>query len=140
MLALFLYRLNYRLSKPLIGRVITNLGYFLTGIEIYYNAKIGEKVQIWHGQGTVIGQNSVIGEGCLILHQVTLGSGFVVIESGVKIGCGAKILGNVTIGKSSVISANAVVTKNIDKRSLVKSNGDVVILELEKEVVFGTKR
>ncbi|MFQ9122464.1 MAG: hypothetical protein ACLR5N_09935 [Haemophilus parainfluenzae] len=29
------------------------------------------------------------------------------------IGCGAKVLGDVTIGKNCIIGANAVVTKNV---------------------------
>lgn len=138
-LALSIYSLGHRVRNPLIGRVLTNLMHFLTGIEIYFNAEVGKGCQIWHGQGTVIGQNSVIGSGCLILHQVTLGSGFVVIGDNVKIGCGAKILGNLRVGNGCVISANAVVTKDVPENSLVKSNGEVIDLDFSKSVVFGTR-
>lgn len=137
--ALCMYRLSYRIGRPLIGRVLTNLMHFLTGVEIYYNAEIGRNVEIWHGQGTVIGQNARIADGCLILHQVTLGSGFVVLESDVKVGAGAKILGSITVGTGAVVGANAVVTRDVGAYTFVKSDGRTVPLDKEMPVSFGTR-
>jgi len=137
--ALLLYRINYLIGNPVIGRLVTNLGYFLTGVEIYYNAKIRSGVQLWHGQGTVIGQNAEVGSGCIILHQVTIGSGFVKVGSSVKIGCGAKLLGNIAIGDNCVISANSVVTRNISDSCLVKPDGSFRCIKPEENLSFGTK-
>ena len=41
------------------------------------------------------------------------------IEDNVYIGCGAKILGNITIGENSKIGANAVILKNVDKDTTI---------------------
>jgi serine O-acetyltransferase len=55
------------------------------------------------------------------------------IEDGVFVGAGAKILGNITIGKNAIIGANAVITKDVasdtiavgaDQRLVSKSEYD----------------
>lgn len=138
-MALMAYRLNYRIANPLVGRIITNAVFFLTGIEIYYNAKIGFRTQIWHGQGTVIGQNAIIGDDCLILHQVTLGSGFVVLGDRVKVGAGAKILGSISIADDCVVGANAVVTRSLPHRTMVTLTMHEQLLCEGREIAFGTK-
>jgi len=137
--ALLFYRANFRINSFLIGRVITNITFLITGIEIYYNAKIGYRVQIWHGQGTVIGKNAVIGDDCLILHQVTLGSGFVVLGDRVKVGAGAKILGSIFVQSDSVVGANAVVTRNIAPRTIVTTTQKFEAMSDDYVVIFGTK-
>lgn len=139
MVALLFYRVNYAIGNPIVGRLITNAGYFLTGAEIYYNAKLSTGVQLWHGQGTVIGQNAEIGPDSIILHQVTIGSGFVKIGASVKVGCGAKILGNISIGDDCVIAANSVVTKSVPARSLVRPDGSVRCILPGEDLSFGTK-
>lgn len=139
LLALLIYRLNNRINNPVIGKLITNIGFILTGVEIFYNAKIGYRVQVWHGQGTVIGQNAVIGDDSLILHQVTLGSGFVVIGRSVKIGAGAKILGNISIGDNSIIGANSVITKSLSPNSITRTPIEVHVSERASDIKFGTR-
>jgi len=138
-MALAIYRLNYKIGNPFVGRFLTNFGHLLTGVEIYFNAELGSGFQLWHGQGTVIGQNSKVGKNTLILHQVTLGSGFVVVGNGVKIGCGAKLLGNIEVGDGCVISANAVVTKDVPPGKLVKIDGTLLDIDENKEIIFGTR-
>ncbi len=139
LIALALHRLSYRVGHPVVGRVLTNLMHFLTGIEIYYNAEIGRGVEIWHGQGTVIGQRARIGDNCLILHQVTLGSGFVVLEHDVMVGAGAKILGTLVVGAGAVIGANAVVTKDVAGGTLVRPDGQTSDVEESAKLNFGTR-
>lgn len=137
--ALLIYRLNNRINNALIGRIITNIGFLLTGVEIYFNAKIGYRVQIWHGQGTVIGQNAVIGNDCLILHQVTLGSGFVVLGERIKVGAGAKILGSIYISDDCIIGANAVITEDLPPKTLATTQIQISQIENIKKISFGTK-
>jgi serine acetyltransferase len=71
-----------------------------------------------HPQGIVIHGHARIGRDVVIGHQVTLGGrdfslAAPCIEDGVYIGTGAKILGDVTIGRGATVGANAVVTKNV---------------------------
>ena len=77
---------------------------------------IGGGLYIQHGFSTMIAAES-IGENCWINQQVTIGykdrSGAPVIGDNVTITCGAKVLGNITVGNGAVIGANAVVVKDV---------------------------
>lgn len=80
----------------------------LFGIFISNSAKIGRDVIIYHH--VTIGSNTLEGSS---------GYGAPVIEDGVLIGAGAKIIGNITVGKNSRIGAGCVVTKDIPPNSVV---------------------
>ena len=98
-----------------------------TGIEIHPEAKIGKRLFIDHGMGVVIGQTTVIGDDCVIYHGVTLGATgkpklgkrHPTIGNNVMIGCGAKILGDITIGDNVLIGANTVVVNNVEANKTV---------------------
>jgi serine O-acetyltransferase len=141
LLALYFYRMAYRINSKKVGKLISRISEFLTGIEIYYNAKIGKGVEIWHGNGVVIGQSAVIGDDCVILQQVTVGGGFVKIGNNCKIGAGAKIIGNLNIEDGCVIGANSFVNKCFKKNSVVGGvPARVIKIKAEDEnIIFGTK-
>ena len=117
----------------LIARIISQFSRFLTGIEIHPKAKIGKNLFIDHGMGVVIGETSEIGNNVTIYHNVTLGGiapsinadnqrnmkRHPTLEDNVVVGSGAQILGPVTIGKNSLIGANAVVTKNVPENAVM---------------------
>jgi len=134
--AVFFHRIAnfFAIAKfNLIARIISQFSRFLTGIEIHPNAKIGKNLFIDHGMGVVIGETSEIGDNVTIYHMVTLGGISPSINSddqrntkrhptlmdNVVVGSGAQILGPVTIGKNSLIGANAVVTKNVPEKSIM---------------------
>lgn len=86
--------------------------------------------------GVFISANARIGKNCVIFHQVTIGSntlpdsngkGAPQIGNNVYIGCGAKIIGNVTIGDNVRIGANCVVTKDIPANCTVVSASPRII-------------
>ena len=85
----------------------------LTASDISKYASISPDLQLPHPNGVVIHQDVIIGRGCMIMQQVTIGQladGKVpVIGNGVYIGAGAKLLGGIAIGDHAVIGANAVV-------------------------------
>lgn len=100
----------------LIGRLISHVGRFLTGIEIHPGAKIGRRLVIDHGMGVVIGETAELGDDVYIYHQVTLGGTSSLagkrhptVGNKVIIGAGAKVLGAILIGDNARIGANAVV-------------------------------
>lgn len=123
------YRLShyfYQRKHFLLARYISELGKRKTGIEIHPGAKIGKNFFIDHGVGIVIGETTVIGDNVTIFHGVTLGGTgkdkgkrHPTIEDNVFIGCGAKILGNIVIGRNSKIGANAVILKDVAANSTV---------------------
>lgn len=127
--AVVIYRMaNYLLKMkfPLLPRVLSQLGRFLTGIEIHPGAQIGRGLFIDHGMGVVVGETTIIGDNVTLFQGVTLGGTgkekgkrHPTIGSNVVIGAGAKVLGNVNIGDGVNIGANAVVIKDVPNNATV---------------------
>ncbi|MHB1218673.1 MAG: serine O-acetyltransferase [Alphaproteobacteria bacterium] len=109
------------------GRFISHLGRWLTGVEIHPGAKVGQRLFIDHGMGTVIGETAEIGDDVTLYHGVTLGGTAPSINSGAQVdrkrhptladnvivGSGAQILGPITVGRCARVGANAVVVKDV---------------------------
>jgi serine O-acetyltransferase len=103
-----------------LGRLVSHLGRFFTGIEIHPGATIGRRFFIDHGMGVVIGETAIIGDDVTLYHGVTLGGTswtkgrrHPTVEDGVVIGAGAKVLGPITVGAQAKVGSNAVVVKNV---------------------------
>ncbi len=121
--ALFFHRIAHALylkGLRFFPRFISGIGLFLTVIDIHPAATIGRRVFIDHGVGVVIGETSIIGDDVIIYQQVTLGGVSTskgkrhpTVEDNVVIGAGAKVLGNILLGKNSKIGANSVVVKDV---------------------------
>lgn len=121
---MILHRLGNKLYKKkrfFIARLISQIGRFLTGIEIHPGATIGKGLFIDHGMGVVIGETAEVGNNVTIYHGVTLGGTgkdigkrHPTIGDNVIIGSGAKVLGPINIGNNVKIGANSVVLKNIE--------------------------
>jgi len=95
-------------------------------VDIHPAARIGKGILIDHGTSVVIGETAVVGDDVSMLHEVTLGgtgkeSGdrHPKVGSGVMIGAGAKILGNVRIGNGSKVAAGSVVLNEVPPHSTV---------------------
>jgi serine O-acetyltransferase len=67
----------------------------------------------------------------LIFEALDKSSTDISIEDGVFVGAGAKILGNITIGKNAIIGANAVVTKNVSSDTVVVGADQRLITKAE---------
>lgn len=89
---------------------------------LYLNTRyIGGGLFIQHGFSTIVAAKSV-GENCHINQQVTIGykgKNNPIIKDNVKILCGAKVLGGVTMENNSVAGANAVVVKDVPANAVV---------------------
>lgn len=110
----------------LLGRWISHLGRWLTGIEIHPGATIGNEFFIDHGMGVVIGETAEIGDCVTLYHGVTLGGvswrkekRHPTLGNHVVVGAGAKVLGPITVGDYSRIGANSVIVKDIPPNSVV---------------------
>lgn len=102
------------------ARIYSGISQFLTNVDIHPAAQIGRRVFIDHGIGVVIGETSVIDEDVLIYQGVTLGGVSLnkekrhpTIRANTVLGSGAKILGNIVIGKNSKVGANSVVISDV---------------------------
>ena len=95
-------------------------------IDIHPAARIGTGIMLDHGSGIVVGETASIGDNCSLLHSVTLGgtgkeSGdrHPKIGENVMIGAGAKVLGNITVGKCSRVAAGSVVLADVPPNTTV---------------------
>lgn len=127
--AILIHRLShflYQRKIAVLPRLLCELGRFFTGIEIHPGARMGRNVIIDHGMGVVIGETAEVGDGVILYQGVTLGGTSTskgkrhpTLESGVVVGAGAKILGNIIIGQASRIGANSVVIESVPAGSTV---------------------
>ena len=121
--ALAFYRIAHALWSArllFLGRFVSELGRWLSGIEIHPGAQIGRRLFIDHGTGIVIGETAVIGDDVSMLQGVTLGGTGAErgdrhpkIGKGVLLGAGAKVLGNLKIGDYAKIASGSVVLKPV---------------------------
>jgi serine O-acetyltransferase len=128
--AVVFYRLSHALWRRgwrMTGRAVSQLGRWLTGIEIHPGAEIGKRFFIDHGMGVVVGETSEIGDDVTLYHGVTLGGvapsvdsesqrdqkRHPTLEDGAIVGSGAQVLGPITVGCGARVGANAVVTKDV---------------------------
>jgi len=93
-------------------------------VDIHPAAKIGSGILIDHATSVVIGETTVIEDDVSLLHEVTLGGTgkqtgdrHPKVRRGVLIGAGAKILGNIEIGRGSRVGAGSVVLHSVPERS-----------------------
>ncbi|MEH3092727.1 MAG: serine O-acetyltransferase [Agrobacterium cavarae] len=94
--------------------------------DINPQAKVGKGLFLDHATGLVVGSTAVIGDNVSILQGVTLGGTgketgdrHPKIRSGVLIGAGAKILGNIEVGSCSRVAAGSVVLKPVPPNTTV---------------------
>ncbi len=122
--AVLLHRLAHgcwNIGFKWLGRFISHISRWFTGIEIHPAAKIGERVFFDHAMGVVVGETAEIGDGCTIYQGVTLGGTSLykgekrhpTLGKDVVIGAGAKVLGGFTVGDGAKVGSNAVVTKPV---------------------------
>ena len=123
------YRIGHWLWQA--GR--TDLAYFVQmrvsevfGVDIHPAAKIGKGIMIDHAHSIVIGETAVVGDNVSMLHSVTLGGPgkedgdrHPKIGDGVLIGAGAKVLGNIQVGRCSRIAAGSVVLEDVPPNTTV---------------------
>ena len=144
--AVWFYRVNHWLWNHrmfLLGRWLSQIARLLTGIEIHPGAKIGRRVFIDHGMGVVVGETAVVGDDVTLYQGVTLGGTgkehgkrHPTLEDNVVVGGGAKILGNIIVGKNSRIGAGSVVLRSVPEHSTVVGVPGHIIFREGKRVVI----
>lgn len=101
-----------------LAKLVQLVNFVVFGLEVPATLEIGPGLVITHTHGTVLGA-ATIGSDVTIYQQVTLGASTAdfaytpalrpVVEDGVTLTAGAKVLGAVTLGRNCVVGANAVV-------------------------------
>ncbi|MGC8787357.1 MAG: serine O-acetyltransferase [Anaerolineae bacterium] len=103
-----------------LGRLVSHINRWLTGIEIHPGARIGRRFFIDHGMGVVIGETAEIGDDVLMYQGVVLGGTSLqkgkrhpTVGNNVVIGAGAIVLGPITVGDNARIGAGSVVIRSV---------------------------
>lgn len=129
--AILAYRLAHwlltRARLPLAGRLLATLARFWTGVEIHPAARIGRGFFLDHGAGVVIGETAVIGDHCVMFHNVTLGGTgkyggqrHPIVGDHVFIGTNAILLGPIRVGDHAKVGANAfVINRDVPSHATV---------------------
>lgn len=149
--ALMVYRIAHELhikEVPLIPRIMSEYAHSKVGIDIHPGAQIGTSMFIDHGTGVVIGETSILGKNVKIFQGVTLGAlsfpktpdGKLIrdrkrhptLEDNVTIYSGATVLGDVIIGKGSVIGGNVWLTEGVPPNTLVTVSKNELTIKTKK--------
>jgi len=149
--ALWFHRVNHWLwnhRRYLAARWLSQVARLLTAIEIHPGARIGRRLFIDHGMGVVVGETSMIGDDVTLYQGVTLGGTgkehgkrHPTLEDRVVVGSGAKILGNIVVGKNCRIGAGSVVLRNVpDNSTVVGVPGHIIFREGKRVVITDPKQ
>jgi len=149
--AVWFYRVNHWMWNhgwQLMARWLSQVARWVTGIEIHPAAKIGRRLFIDHGMGVVIGETAIVGDDVTLYQGVTLGGTgkemgkrHPTLEDNVVVGGGAKILGNIIVGKNCRIGAGSVVLRNVPENSTVVGvPGHIVFREGRRVVITDPKQ
>jgi serine O-acetyltransferase len=153
--AIATYRIAHELfvkQVPLIPRIMAECAHSKTGIDIHPGAKIAKNFFIDHGTGVVIGETTIIGDNVKIYQGTTLGAmsfpkderGRIIkggkrhptIEDNVTIYAEATILGDIVIGKNTIIGGNVWIKESVPAGVTVTvANTDVVYTKHEDRKV-----
>lgn len=116
----------YRAGIPILPRWFSNVSRFFTQIEIHPGATIGKGIFIDHGSGVVVGETSIIGDGCTIYQGVTLGGTSLshgkrhpTLGRNVTVGVNSSILGAIVLGDNAKVGGGSVVVKDVPANATV---------------------
>lgn len=116
----------FRAGIPILPRFLSNVSRFFTQIEIHPGATIGKGIFIDHGSGVVVGETSVIGDGCTIYQGVTLGGTSLshgkrhpTLGRDVTVGVNSSILGAIVLGDNVKVGGGSVVVKDVPANATV---------------------
>ena len=123
-------RLLRDLRLGVLARVASRLMRHLYGADVHWDAELAPGVVLVHGVGLVVGGGARVGPGCILFQHVTLGEsmhpdrraiGAPVLEADVHVGPGAALLGPITVGRGSKVTANALLMRDVPAGSLVET-------------------
>ena len=127
--AVWIHRVSHRLWRMklrLLARIVSQLGRFVTGVDVHPGALLGRRLFIDHATGVVIGETAIVGSDVTLYQGVTLGGTgkghgkrHPTLCDGVFVGNNANLLGNITIGQNSRVGAGSVVLADVPPNSTV---------------------
>ena len=127
--AVWIHRISHKLWRSklrLPARFLSQIGRFITGVDIHPAALLGRRLFIDHATGVVIGETAIVGSDVTLYQGVTLGGTgkghgkrHPTLCDGVFVGNNSNVLGNITIGENSRVGAGSVVLTDVPPNSTV---------------------
>jgi len=122
----------FRFPMTILYRILRKITQIFCGIKLDYTVHVGRRVKLEHFGGMILGARS-IGDDVIIRQNTTFGirdlsdlSAKPAIEEGVNIGAGVVIVGDITIGRHSIIGPNSVITEDIPPFSVVSVGAAII--------------
>jgi serine O-acetyltransferase len=120
---------------PLAPQIASRSIRHVYGSDIHWDAQIEPGVVIVHGMGLAVSSAARVERGAILFQNVTLGmsvdpvtrvAGAPVVERDVHVGAGSTLIGPITIGARSKVTANCFVRTSIPADSLVEAPAPIV--------------
>lgn len=130
MMAYRLMRLLRALRLTLLAKIASRVIRHLYAAELHWDADLAPGVVLVHGTGLVVGHGARVGPGCILFQHVTLGEsmhpdgheiGTPTLEADVHVGPGSALLGPITVGRGTKVTANAVLMRSVPPMSVVET-------------------
>jgi serine O-acetyltransferase len=115
---------------PLAPQVASRLIRHLYGSDIHWDAELDPGIVVVHGMGLAVSRAARVSRGAILFQHVTLGlgvdpetraSGAPTIERDTHVGAGSTLVGPITVGARSKVTANCFVRESIPADSLVEA-------------------
>lgn len=128
---------------PLAPRIASRLIRHVYGSDIHWEASFEPGIVIVHGMGLAISRAARVDRGAILFQNVTLGMGTdpasravgaPVVERDVHVGAGSTLIGPITVGARSKVTANCLVRASVPPDSLVEAPEPVVSARVRREV------
>jgi len=120
---------------PLAPRVVSRMIRHVYGSDIHWEAELAPGIVIVHGMGIAISRAARVERGVILFQHVTLGLGTdpgsravgaPFVERDVHVGAGSTLVGPITLGARSKITANCFVRTSVPADSLVEASAPTV--------------
>ncbi len=115
---------------PLAPRVMSRMIRHVYGSDIHWEAQLDPGIVVVHGMGLAISRAAHVERGVILFQNVTLGMGTdpttrvvgaPVVERDVHVGAGSTVIGPITLGARSKVTANCFVRSSVPAGSLVEA-------------------
>jgi serine O-acetyltransferase len=120
---------------PLAPRVASRAIRHLYGSDVHWEADLEPGIVLVHGMGLAISKAARVQHGAILFQHVTLGLGTdpvtrevgaPVIGRDVVVGAGCTLIGPISVGQGSKVTANCLVRASVPPQSLVEAASPVV--------------
>lgn len=135
MIAYRVMRMLRDVRLTLLAKLASRAIRHLYASEIHWDADLAPGVLIVHGTGLVLSHAARVGPGCILFQHVTLGEsihperreiGAPTLEADVHVGPGATLLGPISIGRGSKVTASTLVMRDVPPMSIVETPAPTV--------------